>query len=104
MFSHKDETYFNRIVGVIEYAKKLDPQAPGAAISDFTTPRCPECGQVPTGRDTSLHRMHDEIVIIACEGYYVIDPELVGMGSGNWMDFRVDIEDFDFWKETGIND
>lgn len=99
-----DHEYFTRIVGMIEYAKTLDPQAPGAALENDLTERCPECDQVPTGYDTHYHKMHDGNVIIGCEGYYVIDPAKVGMGSGNWMDFRDNIEDLDFWKETGIHD
>lgn len=102
-YSVKDETYYQRIVGVMEYAATLDPQAPGAALLEHLTERCPECDQVPTGDDVRLHRMHDGTVIIGCEGYFVIDPELVGMGTGSWMDFRDDIEDFDYWKETGLH-
>lgn len=105
MFTAQDETYYQRVVGMIEYTKKLDPQAPACAIRDeHLTERCPECGQVPMGSDLDYHRMHDDNVIVACEGYYVVDPNLVGFDSPNWMDWKDNIEDVDFWKETGIND
>lgn len=104
MFTNASEIYYQRIVGVMEYAATLDPQAPGAALENDLTERCPECGQVPTGTDAYYHKMHDGNVIIGCEGYYVIDPGLVGLATGNWMDFRDGINNFETWQETGLND
>lgn len=103
MFTDADEAYYQRVVGVMEYAATLDPQAPGAALLEHLTERCPECSQVPTGLDQQVHRMHDGTVIIGCEGYWVIDPGLVGLATGNWMDFRDVINDMAYWQETGLD-
>lgn len=100
MFTSLDEVYYQRVIGVIEFQTSVEEDLWGSLLTD----RCPECGQVPTGTDTQAHRMHEGFVIIACEGYWVMDPEKIGLGTGNWMDFRDNIEDFDLWKETGIDD
>ena len=35
----------------------------------------------------------DPVVIVGCEGYWVIDPAVVGIDSPNWSDWRADILD-----------
>lgn len=100
MFTDADEAYYQRVVGVIEFQKFIDEELWG----NLLTERCPECGQVPTGLDIQLHRMHDGFIIVACEGYWVMDPEKIGLGTGNWMDFRDGINDIEYWKRTGIDE
>lgn len=93
MFTDADEAYYQRMIGVLEFTKDEEL----TVIN-----RCPECGEVPEDQGIGLHRVYEGVVIIGCEGYWVFDPEMVGMGTGNWMDFRDDMEDLTMWLETGL--
>lgn len=52
---------------------------------------CPECMEKVTQLNSSNHIVRvsiprDEVVlIIGCEGYWVIDPNLVGMNDSTWL-------------------
>ncbi len=52
---------------------------------------CPECGQVPAGGDFDPHATVTttsgfEVVVIGCEGYWVVNPAALGVGhlAPNW--------------------
>lgn len=79
-------TYLNAVVSALSAGKTFpDPQ-----ISN----KCPECGDWLGYFNTGDHVVWDAstdkdtekvIVIIACEGYWIIDPNLVGIMSDTWM-------------------
>lgn len=47
--------------------------------------KCPECAEVvDEALDPATHTVMDGYVIVGCEGYFVVDPELVGLPRGNW--------------------
>jgi hypothetical protein len=71
---------------------------------------CPECGDemltpddyfndhviwVPDALDGSdeLESGDHTVVIVGCEGYWVIDPAVAGIDSPNWSDWRADVLD-----------
>jgi hypothetical protein len=67
------------------------------------TTRCPECDVIPTpclvcdsdecdGAGVA-HGMVGEYVVIGCEGYYVVDPNLVGIDSPNWQPVEAEEDD-----------
>lgn len=46
---------------------------------------CPECGKAPGEAGTAgEHRMVDGYVVVGCEGYFVVDPNSVGIYSPGW--------------------
>lgn len=48
--------------------------------------RCPECGRKPSAEplEARHHRMIGPYVIVGCEGYFTVNPNLVGIPSKNW--------------------
>jgi hypothetical protein len=54
------------------------------ALQPYLSPVCPECGQVP-GQDDGDHVVLGAAVVIGCEGYRVINPNVVGIPSPNWQ-------------------
>lgn len=56
--------------------------APLATIAPWVTTECPECCGVEGYEN--LHTMIGKIVLIGCEGYFVINPNAVGIDSPNW--------------------
>jgi len=60
------------------------------------TNRCPECGETI---DTYLSAASDDphlvyqntsdtfVILIGCEGYWVVNPELIGLPRGEWQDW-----------------
>jgi hypothetical protein len=51
---------------------------------------CPECNDVVTDPRGDEHHVAIEVdghvfVIVGCEGYWVVDPNLVGIPSDTWM-------------------
>jgi len=64
----------------------LHPDANRAAV-------CPECyddvsnhpGDHLVWRDRTAHT---NVLLVGCEGYWVIDPNLVGITSAAWNDYR----------------
>lgn len=65
----------------------------GGMPADALTDRCPECNKVADSFDRE-HIVLDRgngvpvAVVIGCEDYWVIDPNLVGMPSDTWTDWR----------------
>lgn len=71
----------------------------GALGRDRLTNHCPECDEDLTWLDASgdehvavtipgtedANGVRDVAVVIACEGYWVIDPAAVGLDRGQWQ-------------------
>ena len=55
------------------------------AVAPYLTARCPECGNAS---EPSNH-VHDAAghVLIGCERYHVINPNVLGIVTPNWMDW-----------------
>lgn len=55
------------------------------AARDLRT-TCPECGVEPSEvpEVASDHRLAGPYVVVGCEGYYVVNPNLVGIPSPGW--------------------
>ena len=57
---------------------------------------CPECGGQQGRLDNDNHLVvavadphpGEVAVVIGCEGFWVVDPKLVGIDSPNWQDWR----------------
>ena len=55
------------------------------------TNECPECAEVQGHLENDDHLVwssskgDEVVVIIGCEGYWVVDPSLVGINSPNWQ-------------------
>jgi hypothetical protein len=69
-------------------------------IRRYLTDRCPECGQrvvgvmddgthtwVSSGLDASTGEGPSTYVIVGCEGYWIINPMLLGMAREQWQDW-----------------
>lgn len=55
------------------------------------TTTCPECGMEPAEPDTDEYHEFIEntrFVLIGCEGYHIINPNLVGVPRPNWCDWK----------------
>lgn len=67
-------------------------------IDGKVTNRCPECSETLTFFETGDHiaaayGQDNVAVIVACEGYWCIDPSLVGLPRGQWMSPHDDVLD-----------
>jgi hypothetical protein len=71
-----------------------------APARPYLTDRCPECGEkivgvmddgthiwVASGLDASTGEGPSTYVVVGCEGYWVIDPTVVGMARVDWQDW-----------------
>jgi hypothetical protein len=63
----------------------------------WQTTICPECGEIPTqnrmgGLNGDMPYTHildaDGFVLIGCEGYWVINPNVINTYSPNWHDWH----------------
>jgi hypothetical protein len=57
---------------------------------EHLTAVCPECEQQQTFLDNDLHLVVSSAagkvaVVVGCEGYWVVDPKLVGIDAPNWQ-------------------
>ncbi len=59
--------------------------------AETVTDRCPECGEQQTYRDNDDHIVivrnatGELVVVVGCEGYWVVDPALAGIDAPNWQ-------------------
>lgn len=84
--SYTREEYLDRAKLLIEEWLRSAPgtQSP---IAPYLGRECPECEQECIQEfDSQDHVMHAGFVLIACEGYYVIDPNLLGFDAPRWSD------------------
>lgn len=69
----------------------LNDPARAEAMRPWITDTCPECGEI-AGEDDGMHVRSDGVLAIGCEGYYVINPNVIGIDSPNWQDWRTPVE------------
>lgn len=76
-----------------DYATKADEAIQAGRYTGPLTARCPECdayfGDVDEAHEDTEHILAATTsdtfaVIVACEGYFVVDPNSVGFDSPNW--------------------
>jgi hypothetical protein len=67
------------LAAVITAMMRHDPDAIG-----YLSPMCPECGQLANAED-GQHVVLGAAVVVGCEGYWVIDPNTVGVSKPNWQ-------------------
>jgi hypothetical protein len=75
----------------LHYVAQCDAALASGAITQPENPHyCPECNQV-VSRSEDVNGWHkytsQGVLVVACEGYYVIDPNLVGVPL-MWHDWR----------------
>ncbi|MEU0218721.1 hypothetical protein ABZ281_28090 [Streptomyces sp. NPDC006265] len=63
-------------------------QAPTRLIEPYLTSVCTECDRHVNPSDPDGHVMVGYNVVIGCEGYWLIDPTVVGIWRPNWHDWR----------------
>lgn len=67
-----------------------------ALVQPYLTRVCPECNCSIAWADDPDHlTIQDpitdhQVVVIGCEGYWVINPNIIGIPSPNWMDWLAD--------------
>lgn len=92
------------------YAEAVDTALAAGRISGPLTTVCAECGSDFADLDEA-HEDTEHIIIattsdttavvVACEGYFMVNPNSVGIDSPNWDDWTAD----DFTIEaTGVHD
>lgn len=73
--------------------------------SQYLTTTCPECGDEVTNDITAhvviIDREETQFVIVGCEGYWVINPEIIGMDREGWSDWTAGDE---MDRVTGVHD
>lgn len=76
-----------RTPGSLAYVQAV-AAAPLNVIALWLTNVCTECDLQPTAEGTeSDHGMIGDFVLIGCEGYYVVNPNVVGIRNPNWCDW-----------------
>ena len=68
------------LAAVITALTRRDP-----ALEPYMSPICPECDQIPDPDDDDGHVVLGAVVVIACEGYLVINPNVVGIHRPTWQ-------------------
>lgn len=87
----------DRLSYVQAYAEAVDAALTSGKLTGPLTTTCPECGcNFSDGDD--VHQDSDHIIIattsdtyavvVACEGYFVVNPNLVGIDSPMWSDWQ----------------
>lgn len=78
----------------------------------YLTNVCPECGDTIDTWDAATRDVHVVTntandgdpkvyaVVVACEGYWVINPEVVGLPRDNWQDWT-EVTDADVAEANG---
>lgn len=84
----------DRLPEVKAYAEAVDAAIIAGKLSGPFTTTCPECGiNLDHPKDARMDDLHIIVtltsdtfaVVVACEGYYVVNPNLVGIDSPLWM-------------------
>jgi len=53
---------------------------------------CAECGRIPNINDDAPHVLDaDGYVLIGCEGYHQVNPNVLGLEKPNWSDWHEEI-------------
>ena len=86
----------DRVARYVSLLRRYRAAAAGAIergdsdVARWLTIRCPECGEIP--RDGIGHTTRGGYVTIGCEGYFVIDPRVLGIESPYWSDWKGETE------------
>lgn len=81
-------------VEIAQYVYNVTTALAAGKTFEVMTNECPECGEALGFFNTDGHIVYDAstdddaervIIIVACEGYWMIDPNLVGIVSKGWM-------------------
>lgn len=86
----------DRFPSIVEYAEAVDAAITTGKLSGPFTGVCPECGsdfEKTNEADAYADRHHLIVtltsdtfaVVVACEGYFVVNPNLVGIDAPNWQ-------------------
>jgi hypothetical protein len=67
------------LAAVMRAMMRNDPR-----LAPYLSPICPECGQL-AGAEDGMHIVLGAVVVVGCEGYWVINPNVVGIASPNWQ-------------------
>lgn len=79
---------------ITRYVEAVDLALQAGTLDTPLTTRCPECDgdftDIDVARADELHILvattADTVaVVVGCEGYFVIDPNLVGIDAPNWQ-------------------
>ena len=80
---------------IVAYAALVDIALTDGRISGPLTTTCPECGvdfaDADDAHNDDLHiimasTIDTFAVVVGCEGYFVVNPNLVGIDAPNWSD------------------
>lgn len=79
-----------------EYLLRVAKAAQGGSLPlDRTSDGCQECGYqinewTPDQRAEHIYAKlgDEEFMVIGCEGYWFVDPTLVGLPRENWQDWQ----------------
>ncbi len=67
-----------------------------ASVEKWMTDVCPECGEQVDefSEDHIVDELEDgqQVLLIGCEGFWLINPNMVGIDSPNWQDWTVEEE------------
>jgi hypothetical protein len=84
----------DRLPGVKAYAETVDEAVQAGRYEGPLTTHCPECGTAFYSLDKAyaddehiiiLTTSDTPAVIVGCEGYFVVNPNEVGIPSPNWQ-------------------
>ena len=76
---HADRERTAYLAAVIRALMRRDP-----TLEPYLSPICPECNEIPEQED-GIHIVLGAVVVIGCEGYWVINPNVVGIHRPNWQ-------------------
>lgn len=86
----------DRLPEVQAYAERVDAAIVAGKVSGPFTTTCPECGNdYADSEDARMDDLHVIVtltsdtfaVVVACEGYFMVNPNLVGIDSPMWSDW-----------------
>lgn len=88
--TEKERAYVAAVQSMIEAHADNEDASP---IFPWLTTRCPECDESHADaaqKDAfeADHYMIGQAVIIGCEGYSIINPNVIGIDRPNWQDWK----------------
>lgn len=102
--TYRDTMYLMHVAGAFE-----EDRIPKRYLTD----RCTECGVVQTELDNDHHLVmpltiaegdRRVFVVVACEGYHVINPRIFDRSNTTWNDWTEDVEVFAYGAPTWDRD
>ncbi len=79
------DAYVSKAIAMIESWLRSSPGTQSPVI-EYLTEICPECECEPSD-DSPWHIVYAGFVLVGCEGYYVINPNILpGFAAPNWHD------------------